>query len=44
MKPAAEDHIDFFTGLNGDASVMEHTTGEPMSRSQTESEWTHRHQ
>ena len=42
LKPAAADHIDFFTELNGDPTVMEHITGEPMSRSQTESEWTRR--
>jgi RimJ/RimL family protein N-acetyltransferase len=42
LKPANSGNLDFFVDLNGDAEVMEHISGGPASRSETEEEWARR--
>jgi RimJ/RimL family protein N-acetyltransferase len=42
LKPASLWNRDFFADLNSDADVMEHISGQPASRSETEEEWTQR--
>lgn len=42
LKPASRRDLDFFADLNGDAEVMEHISGKPASRSETEEEWSRR--
>jgi RimJ/RimL family protein N-acetyltransferase len=42
LRPAGPDDLDFFAALNSDADVMEHISGRPASRSETEEEWSRR--
>lgn len=42
LEPAASGHLDFLADLNSDPRVMEHISGQPASRSETEEEWARR--
>lgn len=42
LEPASVEDLDFFAALNSDAEVMEHISGKPASRSDTEEEWSRR--
>jgi RimJ/RimL family protein N-acetyltransferase len=39
LQPASASDLDFFADLNSDPDVMEHISGQPASRSETEAEW-----
>jgi RimJ/RimL family protein N-acetyltransferase len=42
MRPVDESDLDFLARLNDDAAVMEHVTGGPATRAETEREWARR--
>ena len=42
LRPAGEDDLDFLARLNADPEVMEHVSGRPATRSETEQEWARR--
>lgn len=42
LKPASPIDLEFFADLNSDSDLMQQTSGQPSSFSETEKEWTRR--
>src|SRR5690348_17075936 len=42
LRPASPGELGFFADPSSDADVMEHISGRPASRSETEEEWARR--
>lgn len=42
FRPAGLGDLDLFANLNSDVRVMEHISGRPLRRSETEEEWSRR--